>query len=143
MNDFFAMIYEAGDLFYMNEFSNDLYNYSLYIPVGLTLIISSIIGLVLYYYVIDNPRFAKWWHWLFWVLIFCVINFAVGYYLTYTELDIKYAEMEMQLPYSSEFLTFSLENALYTFFFCFGASFLIKGIGSLVGLSVMTRKTPF
>lgn len=143
MKDFFAMIYEAGGLFFLDPFSNELYDTNLYINIGFVLIISSLIGLCTYYYLIDNPRFAKWWHWLLSVLLLCTFNFAYAYYNTYTELDLAFYEKGLILPYQSEFLTFSFVNALYTFFFCFGASFLIKGIGSLIGLSVMTRKTPF
>lgn len=137
MNEIFAPLYEGWGLFWLGDFSNDLYSNNLYTPVGLTMLVSSIIWMVIYYYVIDHPRFAKAWHWLVWILILCGINFAVANYVSFSQLTELYTEQEKDVPYYSEFTTFSFVNALWTFIVAFAVSLLIKG------KSVMCRRTPF
>jgi len=137
MNDLFASVYEGWGIFWLGEFSNDLYSNNLYLPVALTLLISSVIWMVVYYYVIDHPRFARPWHWLIWMLVLCAINFAAANYITFSKLTELYTSLERDLPYYSEFTTFSFINALWTFIFAFIVSLLIKG------RSVMCKRTPF
>ena len=137
MNDLFASVYEGWGIFWLGEFSNDLYSNNLYLPVALTLLISSLIWMVVYYYVIDHPRFARAWHWLIWMLALCAINFGAANYITFSRLTELYTSLERDLPYYSEFTTFSFINALWTFIFAFIVSLLIKG------RSVMCKRTPF
>jgi len=137
MNEIFAPVYEGWGIFWLGDFSNDMYSNNLYTPVALTLIFSSIIWMLIYYYVIDNPRFARAWHWLIWMLLLCGINFAVANYISVSKLSELYTALGKDVPYYSEFTTFSFVNALWTFIFAFIVSLLIKG------KSVMCKRTPF
>lgn len=137
MNELFAPFYEGWGLFYLDQFSDDLFNFNLYMPIGLTLVISTLALLVVYYYIIDHPKFAKWYHWLLWTLLICGINFCVAYYITYNELEVVYAQKEQAMPYSVEFFSFSVVNALWTFLFGLATSALIKW------KSINCKRTPF
>lgn len=137
MNELFAPFYEGWGLFYLDQFSDDLFNFNLYMPIGLTLIISTVALLVVYYYIIDHPKFAKWIHWFLWILLICGINFCVAYYVTYNELDVVYAQKEQAMPYSVEFFSFSVVNAFWTFLFGLLTSALIKW------KSINCKRTPF
>lgn len=122
MNDFFAPIYEGWGAFYLDNFSDDLYNERLYIPIGWTLLLTALGLMAVYYYVINHPRFNRWFHWLIYVLIIGSINFAVAYFISYNEISILYEED----PYSSEYYTFSLVNFLWALAFCLLFSFGIR-----------------
>ena len=51
-----------------------------YNTIGLYTLIVSFIIMTLYYYVIDHPRFCKWWSWLIMATINSVIALFIGYY---------------------------------------------------------------
>lgn len=137
MNDIFAPLFEGWGLFWLGDFSNDLYNNQLYVPLGLLLIVGAFAWMALYYYVIDHPSFARWYHWLIWLLLFCVLNFIVANHLTFSRLDALYAARGKELPYYVEFSTFGFVAALWAFLWGFIVSLLIKT------KSVMCRRTPF
>jgi len=126
MNDLFAPFYEGWGLFYLNNFSDDLFNNKLYMPVGLTLLISGLVFMVVYYYVINHPRFNRWFHWIFYVLFLCLLNFIYAYFTTKNELSLIYENNGTPLPYSFEFYTFSLVNAFWVFLWAIILSFIIR-----------------
>jgi len=135
MNDFFASWYEL--LAYFDGFSDDMYNQNLYITIGLCMILIPIAVLAIYYYVVNSVKFAKWWHWLLLVVVLCVINFGIAYGVSYNELSYLYEQQNKTLPYSMEFVSFSLVNALWTFVVSFIWSMIIKWG------SKNCRRTPF
>ena len=49
-----------------------------------TLLVSGIL-MVLYYYVINHPRFCKWWHWGIMAVINSVIALFIGWYKAYSD----------------------------------------------------------
>lgn len=122
MNDFFAPLYEGWGLFYLDTFSDDLYNNRLYIPVGWTLLLSTLILMAAYYYLINHPRFNRWYHWLLYTGIVAVINFAVAYFVSYNEINMLYEED----PYSTQYYTFGLVNFLYALIFSMLFSYIIR-----------------
>lgn len=122
MNDFFAPLYEGWGLFYLNTFSDDLYNNQLYLPVGWTLLLSSLVSMAIFYYVINHPRFNRWYHWLLFTALIAVINFAVAYFTSYNEINLLYEED----PYNTQYYTFGLVNFLYTFIFSAIFSFALR-----------------
>jgi len=137
MNELFAAIFEGWGWFRLGDFSNDLYNNLLYTPIGIIMVATSITWMVIYYYVIDHPRFSRPWHWLIWILILCAINFAASNYITSWKLTELYTSLEKDVPYYSEFTTFSIVVAVWTYVFAFMISLLIKR------KSVMCKRTPF
>lgn len=137
MNDLFAAMYELAGLLYLGSFFDSLFDNNLYSPVGIIMVVSSLAMMLIYYYAIDHPKFAKWYHWLIWTLVAAMLNFAVAYLMTDYHLEKVFALQEQPVPYSSEFFTFSSINAIFTLLFCTLFSFLIRG------KSVMCRRTPF
>jgi len=126
MNDFFAALYELGDAFNLGNFSMELYVNKLYIPVGISLFLSVILLLVIFYYLIDHPRFNKWPHWLLYVAIICILNFGLAFFFTYSELSLIYQIQNTPLPYWADFWIFSLINFLYAFLLSIAVSLMIR-----------------
>jgi hypothetical protein len=126
MNDFFAGIYEAGGAFFLGNFSIDLFTNQLYIPVGISLLLSVFLLLMAFYYVIDHPRFNKWTHWLLYVGIICLLNFGFAFYFTYNELELIYSQQNIELPYWADFWIFSMINSLYALILSAILSVLIR-----------------
>jgi len=124
MNDFFASWYEL--LAYFDVFSDDMYNQNLYITIGLCMVLIPVGILTIYYYVINSVKFGKWWHWLLLVVVLCAINFGIAYVTSYNELSYLYQQQNQKLPYASEFVGFSLINALWVFVVSFVWSMIIK-----------------
>lgn len=135
LNLFFANWYEL--LAYFSNFSDDLYNQNLYITIGLCMVLIPVGILTLYYYAVNSVKFSKWWHWLMLVVILCAINFGISYRTSYNELSYLYEQQNKVLPYTTEFFSFSLINALWTFIVAFVWSMMIKWG------SKNCRRTPF
>ena len=135
LNLFFANWYEL--LAYFEGFSDDLYNQNLYLHLGLYMVLIPVSVLALYYYVVNSVRFNKWWHWLVLVIILALINFGLAYRTTFIELSYLYEQQNSELPYSSEFISFSLINLIWTFIVAFVWSIIIKWG------SKNCRRTPF
>ena len=137
MTQVFASIYELGNLFYFPGFSDDMYENDLYMTIGWFMIVSSLIWMIIYYIVIDHPKFARWYHWLLWVAALALINFGFAYYWTTTELEFIYEEMDQIVPHSSEFANYSIVNALWSMVLGLLLSPLLKL------RATSTRRTPF
>jgi hypothetical protein len=126
MNEFFADLYEYWGLAYLDGFSNDMFNGNLYILIGIWMLSLSFVGMFIYYYVINHPRYNKWYHWFIVVLGLTAINFAIAYSNSYNGLFNLYEEQNVNLPYSTEFFIFSFINAIWSFVFSFVFSLVIK-----------------
>lgn len=97
MGEFFGSIY----CWFEDVFGLELANYlwgnvspdqqaNMYVPIGFTMLGATLVVCLLYYYIIDHPRMAKWWGWLVFWGANAVVNFLVGwqwvlrhYYLGY------------------------------------------------------------
>ncbi|MCL1938391.1 MAG: hypothetical protein FWF52_08370 [Candidatus Azobacteroides sp.] len=126
MNDLFANLYEL--ITGQTDLANELYNSeAVYVPVGWCMVLLSLIGMIVYYYLINHPRFNRWYHWLLMVLVVCLINFGIAYFRANDAIDSMYAEQNQDSPFSAmEFISFSMANALWTFVFSFAFSIGIK-----------------
>jgi hypothetical protein len=117
MNEFYAYIIENILRYYKDPFSTDLYNEALYGTVGLITIISALIFNILYYYLINRPSFARWYHWLLIGLIHLSVCFLVSYFIPKDKLDVLLPDVYNYTDY----LGFSLINSVsaslcYVFF---------------------------
>jgi hypothetical protein len=138
MNDFFSTIYELGDTFYWGNFSDCLLDNNLYMHVGIVLVISSLVGMLIYYYVINSTRWDQWYHWLVSVVIVGIINAVYAYWAILSKLEIVYAEAGAdKVPFTTEFFNFSVVDFLWSLVLCFVFSLLLKW------KSTNCRKTPF
>jgi hypothetical protein len=98
LNEFFASIYEFFIGFYGDELGLHMYgnypcptagftNQSLYVPIGIFMLVSSLFFTLLFYYAINHPRFNRWWSWLLVLLVSSGLNFFIGFYRT--SIDLK------------------------------------------------------
>jgi hypothetical protein len=139
MNEIFASLYEILGYGYFEGFSDDLFENKLYIPVGLSMLAISLLGVAIYYYIINHPHFNRWYHWALIVLIGCIANFGIAYSFIFNHLEDIYAQKNQDLPYSMEILNFSLLNSLWTLI----ASFVFSFIRKIGKWSYNCRNTPF
>lgn len=55
--------------------------------IGILVIGISFFMLFIYYYVINHPRFNRWWHWLGFLLLTGLINLFTGFGYIYSKLN--------------------------------------------------------
>ena len=115
------------------DYSNPLrYN-----SIGLYTLGISLVIVLLYYYVIDHPRFCKWWSWLIMALVNSVVSLFLGYYCILSDYNagvipdgLMYersanGEVVQQLiSVPSECWGFGLSNMIMAFIFFIICSFL-------------------
>lgn len=86
MGEFFGSIYCWLEEFFGLELANYLWGESaseqdsnMYIGIGLTMLLLSLVVAVCYYYVADHPRLNNWWGWSIFLGVNAIINFIVGW----------------------------------------------------------------
>lgn len=109
-----------------------------YNTIGLYTLGISLLFVILYYYVIDHPRFCKWWSWLIMALVNSIIALFIGYYCVLS--DYNAGKIPDELLYSrdengeiiqylisipSECWSFGISNMLMAFLFFLILSFLL------------------
>jgi len=135
MNNFFAMLYEGFpplDLFYIsiNNFSDNMFTSGTYVPVGLIMIISSLLSELFYYFFLSSyGNFYKRIYWFSWMVLIAVINFIVAYSFSLSTIGLEATFLE--------YFTFSMVNVLWTMIFCFVFSIAFKF------KSIKASRTPF
>lgn len=137
MNDFFANWYELLGSF--EGFSDDMFYNSLYLPIGLCMVLIPIVFLTLYYYVLNSAKYNRWWHWLLLVVVLCVVNFGISYLVSYRNIMNIYIDMNSEPSYTlgTYCFSFSLINLLWCFVVSFIWSLIIKWGSN------NCRRTPF
>lgn len=86
LNDIFSMIFEW--LGYDGVFSDDVYAQDLYSSLGLCNLFISLFLVILFYFIINRPRFSKWYHWLFVLLVNFIINFLISFIVPQNIFDV-------------------------------------------------------
>ena len=97
-----AHLYEM--LYYDNEFSNEMYNEHLYIPVALVTALVAWVLAGIYYYVINSVRFSRWYHWLIMLLVAIVLAPTINY--TYPDSVFS----SLGYDFSAQLFNFSMAN---------------------------------
>ena len=131
MNEFFANLYELFGKACLPSsdcaFSNDMYANGFYVPIGIVMFASIIVVGILYYYVINHPRWNRWFWWLFIGLLLAVANSISAWVMADSMLVKYFTEANMNMPYGmAEFLPFCVIAGCLTLFFFFIFSFIIK-----------------
>ena len=122
MNDFFVFFYESFG--YIEGFSKDLFDSGVYVTIGFLMLAISAAGVLAYYYLINHPRFNRWFYWLIVILVLASINFSIAWAMSDGIIWELYYKV---IPYpSSYFVTFSIINALWSIFFSFVFSMAFK-----------------
>ena len=126
IKDFIANIYELWGGAYFEGFSDDMYDINAYLPIFLWMIISIVIVSATYYYIINSPRLNRWYWWGAFNLGTSLLNFAIGWGVSYGKLFDLYYNQNMDLPYSgmTEFFLFAT--------ICFGWTFVLFFVFSMV-----------
>jgi hypothetical protein len=107
MNSFFRFLYEL--LYSPPGFSNDLFNEGVYAASGMCILISSLVFVVMFYYIIRRPAFARWTHWLFMGILNSLLCSIFAYFSassSFAKADIVYDDGTTYL------ITFTLSTAL-------------------------------
>lgn len=141
MGSFFGSLYCIFEDFFGLDLANYMWGQTadeqtsnLFIGIGYWLVGISLVIAILFYYVINKPRFGNIWAWLVVCIINAVANFSMGYYWTVSDL---YAGLmvatnpqtgiQEQLPISqSNCLCFGVSNAIISIFVFFIISLIIK-----------------
>ena len=104
---FSAVVMES--IYYEREFSNEMYNQSLY---GMVAVIDVIIAAAmtgLFYYVIDSVSFSRWYHWLLVAVISSVLASVAAW------MYCNRVFIEDNIDFTTQLIIFSLVNALIEF----------------------------
>ena len=121
MNTFFAALYEL--ITGRNGITEALYDYGLYLVVGMVMLLISLVGMIVYYYAVNHLKFNRWIHWLISVIFVSIINFLVAYFNAGSIIYDLYGEIT---DFVMEMIGFGFANAIWTFVFCFIFSLCIK-----------------
>lgn len=52
---------------------------NMFIGIGLSMIIISMLLVVIYYYVLNHPRLNNWWGWSIFMVVNAIVNFIIGW----------------------------------------------------------------
>jgi hypothetical protein len=123
LNDFFASIYELGGLIWFPEFTTQMFNLGQYGPAGVTLILSVVVILSIYYLPYGSPKYNKWFHWLIISLIAAVLSSGI----TQNRINSEFAREGLLSFVDNEYLIlFFLWNTFLALTLAFFYSMAIK-----------------
>lgn len=122
MNGFFAALYEIITS-QETELSKLLYDEKTYITVGISMLLLSAVGMAIYYYAINHPRFNRWFHWLLILVVVCLINFSIAYFMADGVVWNTYGTTN---GYVTQMINFAIANAIWALIFSFLFSMLLK-----------------
>ncbi|WP_298423524.1 hypothetical protein [uncultured Kordia sp.] len=105
LNNIFSEIFEI--LGYAGTFSQDLYQEQLYPIIGLLGVFVSLALVLIFYFIINRPKFSRWQHWLIILLVNFLIAFLIGLLLPLNTFDGLGIEYE-----TSKYITFGFKNAI-------------------------------
>ena len=141
MGNFFGSLYCIFEDFfgldladYLWGLTADAQTSNLFIGIGYWLLGISAFVAIIFYYVINRPRFGNIWAWLVVCTINAVANFSMGYYWTVYDLYANLmvatnpqTDIQEQLPISqSNCLCFGVSNAILSIGVFFIISLIIK-----------------
>lgn len=141
MGQFFGSIYCWLEDFFGLELANYLWGQlspnqqsNMYIGIGLTMLIVSLVMVIVYYYIVNHPRLNNWWGWMIFLGANAVINFIIGWQWVlkhyYDGLMVKKSASTGKLVdltvYHSDFLAFGVTNMIDAILAFIIISYIIK-----------------
>ncbi len=106
--------------------------------IGIMAILTSLFMVITYYYIINHPRFYRWWSWLIVLIINGTVNLFIGYSWTINDLnngviadslmflrDVN-GDIVSELIYSSDCWGFGISNFILATIFFVIFSFILK-----------------
>lgn len=111
-------IYES--IFYSNEFSNEMYQQNLYVPLALITSLTAWGFAAIFYYVINSVSFSRWYHWLSVMVASLLITGTTVF--TYSENVFG----ESGLDFTHQLLSFTLIDVMIGALLFIAASFSVR-----------------
>lgn len=68
-----------------NTPDNPYSNTNFYNHIGLITLVISVLLVILFYYIVNHPRFCKWWSWLLTMLSNGIIALLIGFGIVYNQ----------------------------------------------------------
>lgn len=122
-NDFFASLYELGNLAYMSQFSDCLYKTETYTEIGVWMILTSFLIPLLYYQILKIQAWNRFYHWFFFLLINIAVNVLISNNIVTNTL---YATACLGGDSTVSLAPFLMINAMWALIFFFVFSFIRK-----------------
>lgn len=115
---FSAVVMES--IYYEREFSNEMYNQSLYIVVAIIDVVVAWALAGLFYYVVNSVLFSRWYHWLL-IAIIASAAASVAAWMSCNRVFI-----EDNIDFSTQLTIFSFVNSLIEFVLFTIVSFSVR-----------------
>ncbi len=131
LNNLFATIYEW--VYYSPEFSANLFQFNLYMLIGITTGLIAIALPLIYYFFINHPRFNKIFHWL---LILIISDVIIGL-STVALIEYNFQVLDITGNFTINIIEFTVINILIASVF-----FSLISVG-IKNFSTNCSKTPF
>lgn len=77
-------------------------NPNLFNHIGLIAIVVSLLLVILFYYIVNHPRFCKWWSWLLTMGIDAIIGLFVGYAIVVSKYVNGFIPQELMYQFDEE-----------------------------------------
>lgn len=77
-------------------------NPNIYNHVGLITLAISLILVIVFYYIINHPRFCKWWSWLLTLAIDCTISLFIGYGIVASKYTNGFIPQQLMYQFDAE-----------------------------------------
>lgn len=148
MKEFFGNIYTWFESLFGKELSEHLWGYecetgtyltNLYNQVGVMTLIISLLVAILFYYIINHPRFNRWWSWVIVLFINGLVNMLYAYQFVLSDFragkisdclmyirNEKSGEVVSQLIEEGNCLMFGYTNFIVATLFFIIISFIVK-----------------
>ncbi len=101
---------------------------NMFISCGLWMLAITLVFNVLYYFIIDHPKFAKWWGWSLFMLVGAFLTFVIGWQITLRDFDAGLMITADNKPldvFPSDCFKFGIVNAILSmFFYCIFSAIL-------------------
>lgn len=141
MGEFFGNIYCWLEDFFGIELANYLWGEAschqmsnMFIGIGLSMLVISLVVAVCYYYVVNHPRLNNWWGWLIFLGANAVINFVVGWQWVLRDYAAGLMECKDTVTGKMVNLPISTDNIL-----AFGVTNMIDAIIAFIVISYIIK----
>ncbi len=132
MNEFFASLYELFINFFghdlgmhLNGYQDGAFGEPHYIWFGLVLMLGTVLMVVLFYYIINHPRFNMWKHWLLMLGATVIIQYIIAYQWVLDHLNTGKICDDL-IVNKSDIASFSFVHAFWAFVIFVFVSFVIR-----------------
>jgi hypothetical protein len=123
--------------------------------IGLITLAISLVIVIIYYYVINHPRFNRWWSWLIMLGVSGISCLFIGYQWTATDFINGYigdclmyirdedGNIVSSLIHEADCWMFGVANLIISVVFFIAFTFVVKIAGRFIPLSRNCKYSPF